>query len=113
MPTIETRVKELIQFYVRTIYENYLKKKSISEIPESDIPTVLKELYTEKKDHLKEFIKVSLKQLMEDEYPGDLVILNILLSVFEDDELCVNRLIMEIKVHQQGIHGKTYDYRSL
>ena len=113
MPTLETRVRELIHFYVRTNYENYLEVHSITTIPKSDIPKVMKELYTEKKDHLKEFIKQSLKHLMKDEYPGDLVILNILLSVFEDNDLCVNRLIMEITIHQQGVNGETYDYRKL
>ena len=62
---------------------------------------------------IKIFIKESLKQLMGQDYPGDLVILNVLINVFEDDELCVNRLIMEIKIHQQGGEGQTYDYKNL
>jgi hypothetical protein len=101
MPTIETRVKELIHFYVKTNYENYLTERSIKVIPEADIPTIVTELYTNRKDHLRVFIKESLKQLMGRDYPGDLPVLNILVSVFEDDQLCVNRLIMEITVYQE------------
>ena len=113
MATIEIRIKELIQFYVRTNYEKYLEENSLKFIPGPEIPSVMKTLYVERKEHLKIFIKESLKQLMGQDYPGDLVILNILLNVFEDDELCVNRLIMEIKVHQQGGEGQTYDYTVL
>jgi hypothetical protein len=40
------------------------------------------------------------------DYPGDLVVLNILLSVFEDDKLCINRLIMEIRVYQEQFSRK-------
>ena len=106
MATIETRIKELIQFYVRTNYENYLKENSLKLIPDKDIPAIITQLYTERKDHLRIFIKESLKQLMGSEYPGDLPVLNILVSVFEDDELCINRLIMEIQVYQEQFKSK-------
>ena len=113
MSTIETRIKELIQFYVRTNYETYLEENSLKVIPEPEISSVMKKLYTERKEHLKIFIKESLKQLMGQDYPGDLITLNVLINVFEDDDLCVNRLIMEIKIHQQGGEGQTYDYKDL
>ena len=113
MSTIETRIKELIQFYVRTNYEKYLEERFLEVIPEPEVPSVMKKLYIDRKEHLKIFIKESLKQLMGQDYPGDLVILNVLINVFEDDELCVNRLIMEIKIHQQGGEGQTYDYKNL
>jgi len=106
MPTIEIRIKELIQFYVRTNYENYLKETSTTLIPDKDIPAIITALYTDRKDHIRIFIKESLKQLMGSEYPGDLPVLNILVSVFEDDQLCINRLIMEIKVYQEQFESK-------
>jgi hypothetical protein len=106
MATIETRIKELIQFYVRTNYENYLKERSVDMIADGDIPGVVAQLYTGRKDHLKIFITESLRQLMFADYPGDLVVLNILLSVFEDDKLCINRLIMEIRVYQEQFSRK-------
>jgi len=106
MPTIEIRIKELIQFYVRTNYENYLKETSTTLIPDKDIPTIITALYTDRKDHLRIFIRESLKQLMGSDYPGDLPVLNILVSVFEDDQLCINRLIMEIKVYQEQFESK-------
>ena len=45
--------------------------------------------------------------MLKEEYPGDLLVLNILLEIFSDDELCKNRLIVEIKLHQQQKNGGT------
>ena len=94
-------------------YENYLKVNGIEYISEDKITEVISSLYLERKDHLKEFIKTSLKQLMKEEYPGDLVILNILVDIFSDDELCKNRLIVEIKLHQQKMQKGKNDYSKL
>lgn len=103
MPTIETRIKEVIQFYVRTNYEAYLKNNNLKIIPTDKIEDVVKYLYKERRDHLKGFVKESLKSIMKDDYPGDLVVLNILVNVFEDDEYCINRLVKEITLYQQGL----------
>ena len=91
MPTLETRIQELIQFYVKSNYENYLRENSLKCIPTEKVREVVTSLYTDRKEHLKDFIKLSLKSLLKDDYPGDLVVLNIILSVFEDDALCINR----------------------
>ena len=49
----------------------------------------------------------------ENEYPGDQTIKNILLNIFQDDELCKNRLSIEIKLHQQKIRNGNNDYFKL
>ena len=38
---------------------------------------------------------------MKDDYPGDLVVNNICYEIFQDEELCKNRIYVEIKVHQE------------
>ena len=100
MGTLETRIKELIQFYVKTNYEAYLTQHKLTRIEDKDLKTVITQLYTDRREHLKVFIKQSLKQMLGDEYPGDLVILNVLVNVFEDDEYCINRLVLEIRDYQ-------------
>lgn len=112
MPTLEDRVRDLIQFYVKTNYENYLKEHSLQCIPKNKVREVVTKLYTERKEHLKVFVKSSLKSLLKEDYPGDLVVLNILLAVFEDDLLCINRIVMEVELHQQSVQG-TVDYHAL
>ena len=113
MTTIQKNIKDLIFFYVKTNYNNYLEENKIKVIPEEKINEVINKLYTERKEHLKVFIKQSLKQLLKEEYPGDLIVINILIEIFSDDELCKNRLITEIKLHQQKIIDGKNDYSEL
>tara|TARA_Y100000592_G_scaffold64138_1_gene99948 strand:+ start:492 stop:833 length:342 start_codon:yes stop_codon:yes gene_type:complete len=113
MATLDKHIKDLIHFYVKTNYESYLTTHSLQVIPDNEVDNVISKLYDERKEHLKEFIKSSLKKLLKDEYPGDLVILNILTDIFNDDELCRNRLVLEIRLHQNDKMGITTDYREL
>lgn len=113
MTTIQKNIKDLIFFYIKTNYNNYLKENKLQYIPEDKIDEVISKLYTERKEHLKDFIKESLKKMLKSDYPGDLVILNILMEIFADDDLCKNRLITEIKLHQQKIKEGKNDYSRL
>ena len=40
---------------------------------------------------------------MKDDYVGDLVINNILIDIFRDDDLCKNRIKLEITEYQKTI----------
>ena len=44
-----------------------------------------------------------MKEIMKDEYCGDLIVNNILIDVFRDDTLCKNRIILEIREYQKNI----------
>lgn len=103
MATNETLIRDLIMFYVKENYNQYLSEKSITSIPDSDLEMVINKLYSERKEHLKVFIKESLKKIMKEEYIGDLVLNNILIDIFRDDELCKNRIRIEIIEHQKSI----------
>ena len=113
MTTLDKHIKDLIHFYVKTNYESYLMNHSLQVIPDNEVDNVISKLYDERKEHLREFIKSSLKKMLKGEYPGDLVILNILTDIFDDDELCRNRLVLEIRLHQNDKMGVTTDYREL
>jgi hypothetical protein len=113
MTTIQKNIKDLIFFYIKTNYNNYLEENKLQFIPDDKINGVISQLYTERKEHLKFFIKESLKKMLKENYPGDLVVLNILLEIFSDDELCKNRLITEIKLHQQKIIEGKNDYSKI
>jgi uncharacterized membrane-anchored protein YjiN (DUF445 family) len=95
-------IKDLVVFYVKENYNVYLSENSIQSINESDLDTVIDKLYTQKKDHLKEFIKNSMKELLKDEHPGDLVINNIIIDIFRDDILCKTTLKTEIELYQKN-----------
>lgn len=93
-------IQDLIMFYVKENYNHHLKKNDLDKIPTDEIRNVVISIYSDKKDHLREFLKTSLKELMKDDYIGDLALLNICNEIFEDDDLCVNRLTMEIENYQ-------------
>jgi len=96
-------IQDLILFYVKQNYENYLKENNIQKIEEGKVGDIVTKLYTQRKEHLKGFITESMKSIMEDEYCGDVFINNILIDVFRDDKLCKNRIILEIKEYQKNI----------
>ena len=101
MSSTNKLIQDLILFYVQENYNNYLTKNNIQNIPEKDIKDVVISIYSNKIDHLKEFLKSSLKEVMKEEYIGDLALLNICNEIFEDDELCINRIILEIQNYQK------------
>ena len=93
-------IKDLVVFYVKTNYEEYLKSNNIEKIENDKIPEVGDNLYTEKKEHLRGFILNSMKEMLKSEYPGDLPINAILNDVFRDDEFNKTKLVDEIKTYQ-------------
>ena len=114
--SLQKNIRDLIHFYVKTNYEAHLSEKNIKIIPEDEIDEVIKNLYDDRKKHIQEFILESLKTLYvdkKDEYPGDSTVKNILLNIFQDDELCKTRLSSEIKLHQQKLRDGKSDYNKL
>jgi len=113
MCSLEKRIRDLIHFYVKENYNHYLQVNQISFILESDIPNVVEGLYDQKKDHILDFVKDSLKVMLKNEMPEDYIINNLLSEIFRDDTLCKNRLTMEIKLHQQKIQTGKVDYKKI
>lgn len=98
----EKLIQDLIMFYVKENYNNHLLEHNIKLIPEEELESVIENLYSQRKDHLKSFIKESLKKIMKDEYIGDLVVNNLLIDIFRDDKLCKNRIKLEISEYQKN-----------
>jgi len=113
MCTLEKRIRDLIHFYVKENYNHYLQVHEINTIQIDEIPNVVDTLYSQKKDHIQTFVKDSLKVMLKDEMPEDLIINNLLSEVFRDDDLCKNRLTIEIKMHQQKVTTGTIDYNKI
>tara|TARA_Y100001935_G_scaffold255456_1_gene268672 strand:+ start:7043 stop:7363 length:321 start_codon:yes stop_codon:yes gene_type:complete len=101
--TPEKLIQDLILFYVKENYSIYLKENGLKVIPEQNLDTIINTIYLDRKEHLKEFIKESLKKIMKGDYVGDLVINNILIDIFRDDDLCKNRIKLEIIEYQKTI----------
>ena len=102
MSQLEKTIKDLIFFYVKENYNEYLKINNLVKIETEQITAVIDELYNSKKNHLKEFLKNALKELLNDDYPGDLVVNNICYEIFQDDKFAKNRIYKEIELHQEN-----------
>ena len=96
-------IKDLISLYVKENYTNYLKENNLQKIPDNKIKDVISKIYTERKDHLKGFLKITLNEIMKDDYIGDLTVNTICNDIFNDDQLCINRLVLEIEQFQKNL----------
>ena len=94
-------IKDLLIFYGTENYKKYLEEHSIRKIPTDQLDRIITDIYEKKKTHAKEFLKSSLQTIMKEDYIGDLAFLNISNEIFEDDELVIQRLIIEIKEIQE------------
>ena len=113
MPTLEANIRDLIFFYAKENYQDYLQQNSLDSISEDKIIEVVKSIYTDRKEHLKKFIQVSLKTIMKQEHPGNLIVNNVLIDVFRDDDYCVNRITLEIKMFQQQQEKGEVNYTNI
>ena len=96
-------IQDLILFFVKENYNKYLSDNQIKKIQDDQIELVVKKIYQEKKSNIKEFLTTSLKKIMGEDYIGDIFVNNICIDVFRDDDLCTNRIILEIKNYQKTI----------
>jgi len=96
-------IQDLILFFVKENYNKYLSDNQIKKIQDDQIELVVKKIYQEKKSNIKEFLTTSLKKIMGEDYIGDLFVNNICIDIFRDDQLCTNRIILEIKNYQKTI----------
>ena len=98
--TINSTIHELIIFYIKENYKQYIAEKRIQRIPDNEVENVITNMYTEKKQHLRVFLKSSLKKISKEEYPGDIIVDGICNDIYSDDKLSINRLILEIRNYQ-------------
>jgi hypothetical protein len=107
MPTNQAKAQKLVQdlilFFVKENYKKYLLDNKINKISDEQIEPVVKKIYLEKKDNIKEFLITSLNKIMGEDYIGDLFVNNICIEIFRDDKLCTNRIIQEIKNYQKTV----------
>ena len=97
--SIQEKVRNIVFYFVKNEYKNYLDKYDLKFIPEDDLDSVVDSFYIQKEKTLKEFIRTNLKKMMKEKYPGALVE-NIIFDIFQDDKLAKNRIILEIKQFQ-------------
>ena len=98
--TLPNMVKDIVFFYIKHYYDKYLKKNNITILSESEINNFISENYVNKQNKIKKYIRDSLKKNLGNEY-NTITVENLLLEIFNDDDLAQERLRLEIKVYQE------------
>ena len=106
MSNLLVNIKELISFYIKINYEDYLKENKLQAIEDSKIKSIVSEMFDLKKDHMQDFVKKTLLDMLKDEYPGDSNIDNIFREILQDKDFCVNKIYTEIKAYQDTLKKK-------
>jgi len=110
--TLQEQIKNIIFYYVKLHYNDYLRTNNLKFIEEEKIRNIISSLYNEEKKNLQEFIRQCLKEMMKDEYPS-LIVENMIYQIFEDQELAINRVALEIKKYQQFIINNSSEEYSI
>tara|TARA_B100000029_G_C16990174_1_gene747191 strand:- start:199 stop:510 length:312 start_codon:yes stop_codon:yes gene_type:complete len=102
MSSVLLNIKELVSFYIKINYEEYLKENNIDKIEESKIKDIITEMFNTRKEHLLQFLKESLQDILKDEYPGNERINDIYNDLLSDRDFCITKVTTEIKLYQKN-----------
>ena len=94
-------IKEIVKDFIIEKYFEYLDTKNIILIKSNDLKQIIGDLYINNTKSVKAEVRCRLKAEMGQEYPSGSVE-NILLDIFQDSELNINRLVGEISKFQDS-----------
>lgn len=99
--TLPTLVKDITYFYIKHYYDKKLVEDNVSKIPNEAVERFVNDMYHEKEEELKDYIKTSLKNTLGEQYPK-LQVNMLLLEMFENPEFAKQRVINEIINYQDN-----------
>jgi hypothetical protein len=99
-------ISNIVLFYIKKHYHNYLKEHQIYKIPADEINNVVNSFYVEKEAELKKFIRNTMRKNFPD-YDKNLAMKTgteeIILEMFDDRDFSVSRVSLEIGNYQNGL----------
>jgi len=100
------KIRRFILQYIKLKYDTYLREHHIEYIDDGSLEAIVREMYMNNKEALKTYILDSFK----DNTYTRLMVEDSILEIFDDEDLCVNRLVLEIRQYQQykKNHSKHY-----
>ena len=103
-------IGNIILFYIKKQYNNYLFEHKIEEIPEENITNIITNMYNEKEKELKKFIRNTMRKNFND-YDLNLALKTgteeIILEIFDDKDFSVSKVSLEISNFQKNKQNKT------
>lgn len=93
-------IRDITLHYVKFYYDKYLKEKNLNVLIENEVQNLVNNLYEEKQQDLRKYIRESLKGNLKEQYPR-LLVENILMEMFQDKEYAKQRVVDEICMYQK------------
>lgn len=93
-------IKNIILKFIEKEYESYLRRNHILLIKDDNLHATINAIYDDNIKNIKSEIRTQLKETHKGEYPSASVE-NIILDIFQDKELNINKIIDEISVIQR------------
>jgi len=99
MYNLLNNIKEIITIYIQKYYNDYINDKKILKIKNELLQPIIAQIYEIYAKDLKSTIRYKLREIYKDEY-SSATVENILLDIFQDAEIGINKLTQEIENNQ-------------
>ncbi len=101
-------IRNITFHFIKVHYNKYLEDHNLKKIGKEKIPEVVNELYEEKEQELKKYIRGTMRKNFPD-YDKNFTLKTsteeIILEMFDDPEFSKNRIIIEIENYQRKINS--------
>ena len=98
-------IKNITFYFIKQHYNKYLEERELEKIPKDEIASVVDQLYTDKEQELKKYIRGTMRKNFPDydqNFTMKTTTEEIILEMFEDPDFSKNRLAIEIENYQEG-----------
>jgi len=99
---LTTMIRDITYFFIKFYYEKELKENNKTKLEETHLRQMIDNLYVEKANELKKYIRDTLKENLNDKY-NSFAVENILLEMFNDPEYSKQRVLLEISTYQNQL----------
>ena len=93
-------VKDVTYFYIKYYYDKELETTNSQKSTEENLKSLIDNLYNQKANDLKKYIRDTLKENLKETY-SSFTVENILLEMFNDPEYSKHRVFLEIMEYQK------------
>jgi hypothetical protein len=95
-------VKDVTYFYIKYYYDKELETTNSQKLTEENLKSLIDNLYNQKANDLKKYIRDTLKENLKETY-SSFTVENILLEMFNDPEYSKHRVFLEIMEYQNNM----------
>jgi len=100
-------IKSIVLHFIKVQYKKYLDDNKLTKIPSEEVDDVVNNLYDEKQQELKKYIRGTMRKNFPDydkNFTMKTTTEEIILEMFDDPDYSKNRLVVEIKNYQETLN---------